>query len=333
MTTTASRAGRVGPAIAGALGLLFLPGRALSLDYPVKPIRFVIPFPASGFSDILGRLVGQRLSEAVGQPVINDNRPGASGNIGADIVAKASPDGHTLLINSFNFVVNPGVMSLPFDPLKDFAAVSLIAEGPPLVMAVAASASFRSVKEIIEYAHANPGRLNLATSGVGTSPHLAVELLSFLTGVKVVQVPYKGSSPALTAVVSGEVAVSFPNLPAALPLLGSARLRALAVTSSQRTPVLPDVPTMIESGLPGFELNGFLGLLAPARTPQRIIKILHSELSAISKETGFSDRLRDYGMRPIGSTPDEFATFLRTQISKWSELQKSVRPQKTPRAS
>ena len=313
---------RAVPAAICALCLALLPaGSALSRDYPAKPIRFVIPFPAAGFSDILGRLLGQRLSEIVGQPVVNDNRAGASGNIGADIVAKASPDGHTLLINSFNFVANPGVNALPFDPIRDFAAVSLIADGPPLVMAVASSTAFHSVKELIAYARANPGRLNLATSGAGTSADLAADLLGSIAGIKVVQVPYKGSAPALTAVVSGEVALTFPNLPAALPLLGNNRLRALAVTSAQRTSALPDVPTMIESGMPGFELNGFLGVLAPARTPPAVVRTLHAKLSAITREAGFGDRLKDYGMRPVGSSPAEFAAFLKAQIVKWTEFQ------------
>ena len=311
--------------LACAWSLLLLTASVAAQDYPVKPIRFVIPFPASGFSDILGRLLGQRLAQAVGQPVVNDNRPGASGNIGADIVAKATPDGHTLLINSFNFVVNPGVTVLPFDPVWDFAAVSLIADGPPLVMAVAASAPYRTVKDLIGSAHANPGRLNFATSGAGTAPHLAIELISRLTGIKVTQVPYKGSAPALTAVVSGEVAVTFPNLPAVLPLLGNARLRALAVTSAQRTSALPEVPTLIESGLPGFELNGFLGVLAPARTPRQVIQTLHREFGAISRDSAFSDRLKDYGMRAVGSTPDEFAAFLQAQISQWTEVQKAAK--------
>lgn len=291
-------------------------------SYPFKPIRLVIPFPASGFSDILGRLVGQRMSESFGQSVVSDNRAGASGNIGAEIVAKAPPDGHTLLINSFNFVVNPGAMSLPFDPVKDFAPVSMIAGGPPLVLAVSAASPFKSVPELIAYARANPGRINFATSGVGTSAHLAIELLSAQTGVKVVQVPYKGSAPALTAVVSGEVAVTFPNMPAILPLIASARLRALAVTSAQRTAALPDVPTMAEAGLPGFEINGFLGLLAPAHTPPRIINVLHSRLAAICKDAPFGERLREYGMRPVASTPDEFGRFLRAEIAKWTELQR-----------
>ncbi|MGH8617412.1 MAG: Bug family tripartite tricarboxylate transporter substrate binding protein [Burkholderiales bacterium] len=311
---------------------LLTAGPAHALDYPVKPVRFVIPFPAGGFSDILGRFLGQRLSETTGQPVINDNRAGASGNIGAEIVARAHPDGHTLLINSFNFVANPGVMSLSFDPIKDFAAVSLIADGPPLVVTVAASSSFRSVKELVAYARANPGRLNVASSGAGTTSSLAIDLLSSIGGLKVIEVPYKGASPALTAVLSNEVAVSFPNLPAILPLLGSGRLRALGVTSLQRTGSLPDVPTMIEAGLPGYELDGFLGVLAPAPTPQPIIKALHDRLIAITREPAFMDRLKEYGMRPIGSTPAEFKAFLQAQISKWNAYQKG-KAQGTPRKS
>ncbi|HEV2008192.1 MAG TPA: tripartite tricarboxylate transporter substrate binding protein, partial [Burkholderiales bacterium] len=281
-------------------------------------------FPASGFSDILGRIVAQKLSESVGQPVVNDNRPGASGNIGAEMVAKAQPDGYTLLINAFNYVINPNAMALSFDPLNDFAAISLIADGPPQVVAVGASSPFRSVQEIIAAARAKPAQLNFATAGIGTSPHLAVELLRSMTGIDVVMIPYKGSVLAVSAVVSGEIAVTIPNLPIVLPLLKSGKLRGLAVTSARRSASVPELPTMIESGFPGFEMSGFLGLLAPLKTPRSVIQKLNSEMVALAKQRDFIDRLDTFGMQPVGSTPEAFERFMREQIAKWGRVFKSA---------
>lgn len=316
---------RAGAALLGAaLLVLVAADGARAQAYPSKPIRFIIPFPASGFSDILGRIVAQKLSESVGQPVVNDNRPGASGNIGAEMVAKAQPDGYTLLINAFNYVINPSVMQLSFDPLKDFAAVSLIADGPPQVLAVGPSSPYRSVQEVIAAARARPGQLNFATAGTGTSPHLAVELLRSMTGIDVVMIPYKGSVLAVSAVVSGEIAVSIPNLPTVLPLLKSGKLRGLAVTSAKRSSSVPELPTMIESGFPGFEMGGFLGLLAPLKTPRGIIQKLNSEMVVLTKQRDFIDRLDTFGMQPVGSTPEEFAQFMRDQIAKWARVFKSA---------
>ncbi len=312
------KSGLLLPAFAGLLSAASVGVGAQT--YPVKPIRFIIPFPASGFSDILGRVVGQKLSESVGQPVVIDNRPGASGNIGAEMTAKAQPDGYTLLVNAFNYVINPSVMTLPFDPIGDFAPVSLIADGPAQVMAVGPSSPFKSVSDVIAFARARPGQLNFATAGTGTSPHLAVELLRSMTGIQVVQVPYKGSVLALSAVVSGEIAVTFPNVPVAMGMIKSGKLRGLAVTGSRRSTVFPDLPTMTESGLPGFELSGFLGLLAPKKTPAAIVRRLNGDLVAMSGQRDFVERLDSFGMQPVGSSPEAFEKYMREQIARWGKV-------------
>lgn len=305
---------------------LTFPYCSVAQTYPGKPIRFVIPFPASGFSDILGRVVGQKLSESVGQPVVNDNRPGASGNIGADMVAKAQPDGYTLLVNAFNYVINPSVTTLTFDPIRDFSPISRIADGPAQVLAVGQSSPFKSLKDVIAYARAKPGQLNFATAGVGTSPHLAVELLRSMTGIDVVEVPYKGSVLALSAVVSGEIGVSFPNIPVAMPMIKSGKLRGLAVSGAKRSTVFPELPTMAESGLPGFELSGFLGLLAPKKTPAAIVRRLNAEMVAMTKHADFIERLDGFGMQPVGSTPEAFELYMREQIARWSKVFAATKP-------
>ena len=312
-------------AVAAATSVAHAQGTATGAKaYPTKAIRFVIPFSAGGFSDILGRIIGQKLSESVGQPVIMDNRPGASGNIGAELVAKAPPDGYTLLINSINYVINPGLIRPPFDPIRDFAAISLIASGPPLVLAVHPSMPVKSVRELVALAKARPGELNFANSGIGTSPHLAGELLRDMTGIKIVQVPYKGSVQSIYAVISGEVAVTFPNLTVALPHMKTGKLRALAVTSIKRAPTAPELPTMNESGLRGFEVSGFIGLLAPAATPPAIVSLLNSEIVKMRKQPDFVERFEGSGMEPVASAPELFTRYMEREIAKWDKVIKAA---------
>jgi tripartite-type tricarboxylate transporter receptor subunit TctC len=297
------------PALASAQG-----------SYPDKPIRLMVPFPAGGLSDVTARVVLQKLSERMGQPVVIDNRAGASGNIGADIAAKATPDGHTLLINAINFVINPSVIKPPFDPVRDFAGVSLIANGPAQVVTVSSTTPWKSVKDVIDAAKAQPGKMNFGTSGLGSSAHLTTELLKSMTGIDVVQVPFKGAALSLTSVMTGDVAVVFPSVPVVMPHLKTGRLRALAVTSGKRTPALPDVPTMTEAGLPGFDIDNFLGLLAPGRTPRPIVKRLSSEIADIVKQPDIVERYAAFGMQPVGSTPEEMDRFTRDQLQKWSQV-------------
>lgn len=312
-------------ALVAALGINSAAAAPAAKDtYPSKPIRFVIPFPAGGFSDITGRVVAQKLAERFGQPVVSDNRPGASGSIGAEIVARAAPDGYTFLINSINYVISPSVIKLPFDPVKDFAGVTLVAVGPPLVFTVSATSPWKTVKDVIATAKAQPGKLNFANSGLGSSPHLSIELLQSMTGIKVVQVPYKGAALAISSLINGDIAVVLPNLPVVLPHLKTGRVRGLAVTSASRSPALSNLPTMAESGLPGFDVSGFLGLLAPRGTPRHIIGLLHKEIAAMAKDREFIDRFAAFGMQPVGSTPAEMDQFTRAQIDKWAKVLKQA---------
>jgi tripartite-type tricarboxylate transporter receptor subunit TctC len=307
-------------ALAAPLGA----GNVLAQAFPSKPIRFVVPFPAGGFSDIIARVVSQKLSESVGQTVVVDNRPGASGNIGADIAAKATPDGYTLLINSINFVINPSVVKPPFDPVRDFAAVSQIASGPPLVMTVNAASPWKSVKDVLAAAKAQPGKLNFANSGPGSSPHLTIELLRSMAGINVVQIPYKGAALAINTLIAGDIAVVFPNLPVVLPHIKSGRVRGLAVTSAKRSPALPDLPTIAEAGLPGFDVSGFVGLLAPAKTPRAIIRQVNGEIAKMTKQQDFISRFASFGMQPVGGTAEEFDEFLREQMAKWAKVMREA---------
>ena len=295
------------------------PGSAAQA-YPDKPIRFVIPFPPGSFSDVTGRLTGQKLSESVGQPVVMDTRPGASGNIGAEIVARANPDGYTLLINSFNYVANPGAMLLPFDPIRDFAPISMVADGIPLVLVVASTAPYKSVQDLIAQAKVRQGQLNFATAGRGTSSHLSLLMVQQVTGARMNQVPYKGSSQAIGALVAGEIAAAIPYLNVVMPLLKAGRLRGLAVTGMKRTPSLPDLPTMVESGFPGLVITGFAGQLAPARTPQPVVARLHREIVAMGKQQDYVDRLAVYDLQPVGSTPQDFSKYLAAEIAKWKKV-------------
>ena len=248
--------------------------------YPTKPIRIVVPFPAGGTTDILARAVAQRLTETLGQPVVVDNRPGAGGNIGAELVAKAAPDGYTLLMGTVGtHAINASLYAkMPYDHVRDFAPVILVA-GVPNVLVINPALPVNSVQELIAYGKANPGKLNFASSGNGTSIHLSAELFKTMTGVQMAHVPYKGSAPALVDLMGGQVQLMFDNLPSALPQIKAGKLKALAVTSAQRSSALPDVPTVIESGLPGFEASSWFGLLAPAGTPKDIIAKLNGEVA------------------------------------------------------
>ena len=292
-------------------------------SYPSKPIRLVVPFPAGGTTDILARAVAQRLTETMGQPVVVDNRAGAGGNIGADMVAKAPPDGYTLLMGTVGtHAINASLYAkMPYDHVRDFAPVILVA-GVPNVLVVNPALPVNSVQELIAYGKANPGKLNFASSGNGTSIHLAAELFKTMTGVQMAHVPYKGSAPALVDLAGGQVQLMFDNLPSSLALIKAGKLKALAVTSAQRSAALPDVPTVAESGLAGFEASSWFGLLAPAGTPKDIIAKLNGEVTKWLATPEAKEKLAAQGAIPAGRSPDDFMRHIAAETVKWQKVVK-----------
>jgi tripartite-type tricarboxylate transporter receptor subunit TctC len=296
---------------------------AWAQPYPSRPIRIVVPFPAGGTTDLIARAAGQKLTESLGQPVVVDNRPGAGGNIGAELVAKSPPDGYTLLMGTVGtHAINASLYpKMPYDHVRDFAPIILVA-GVPNVLVVNPSLPVNSVQELIAYGKANPGKLNFASSGNGTSIHLSGELFKTMTGVQMAHIPYKGSSPALQDLAGGQVQLMFDNLPSALPLIKAGRLKALAVTSKTRAPALPDVPTVAESGLPGFEASSWFGLLAPAGTPQPVIAKVNAEIARWLATPEAREKLTAQGANVVGGTPEDFARHIAAETAKWQKVVK-----------
>ena len=297
---------------------------AFAQAYPNHVIRLVVPFPAGGTTDILARAAAQKLTESLGQPVVVDNRPGAGGNIGADVVAKSAPDGYTLLMGTVGtHAINPSLYTkMPYDHVKDFVPVVLVA-GVPNVLVVNPSVPVNSVADLIKLAKSKPGAINFASSGSGTSIHLSGELFKTMAGVDMTHVPYKGSAPALTDLIGGQVQVMFDNLPSALPQIKGGKLRAIAVTSLKRAPVLPDVPTISESGLPGFEASSWFGVLAPAGTPAPIVARLNSEVNKWLQSPEAREQLLAQGAVAAGGTPEQFAAHIRSETEKWAKVVKA----------
>ena len=290
--------------------------------YPAKAIRIVVPFPAGGTSDILSRAIGQKLTEEWKQPVVVDNRPGASANIGAEIVVKSPPDGYTLLCASTIHTINPSLYSkLAYDPVKDFTPITLIATTSQ-VLAVHPSLPVRSVKELIAYAKKRPGQINYSSAGNGSQPHLTAELFKTRTGIDIVHVPYKGAPPAMNDLLAGHVALSFATSPSAVPHVKSGKLRALAVSTARRVSALPDVPTIDESGVPGFEASGANGLVGPAGMPAGIVEKLHAAVLKIVKEPAMSKFLSEQGADPYTTTPAEYAAYIKSEVAKWARAVK-----------
>ena len=291
--------------------------------YPTKPIRLVVPFPPAGATDLLAREVAKHLTEAWGQSVVVDNRPGAGGNIGSELVAKSAPDGYTLEMGTVGtHAINASLYSkMPYDHIKDFVPVILVA-GVPNVLEVNPSVPVNSVQELIAYAKANPGKLNFASSGSGTSIHLSGELFKVMAGVQMTHVPYKGSAPALADLLSGQVQLMFDNLPPSLPQIKAGKLRALAVTSSTRAPALPDVPTVAEAGLPGFEASSWFGVLAPAGTPPAIVAKLNAEIAKWLTTPEAKEKLAGVGANIAGGTPEDFARHIQAETAKWAKVVK-----------
>jgi len=304
--------------------LLAMPGPAFAAapaaDYPVKAIRLVVPFAPGGSNDIMARIVAQQFTENMKQQVVVDNRGGASGVIGTDIVAKAPPDGYTVLMMSLTFAVNPSLYKkLPYRTEKDFTPVTLVASAP-LMLVDNPSIQATSVKDLIAYAKANPGKLNFGSGGPGTTPHLAGEMLKMMAGLQIMHIPYKGGGPALADLIGGQIQLMLENIPSTLPFVKGGKLRALAVSSLKRSALVPDLPTLDEAGLKGYEIVGWNGLFVPAGTPRAIVARLHAEtLKALANPT-VKERLVGMGADAVGNTPAEFAAFVHAEIGKWAKV-------------
>lgn len=300
---------------------------ALAQDkWPSRPITYVVPFPPGGTTDILARLIGQKLGQALGVTIVIENKPGAGGNIGSDYVAKAAPDGYTILGGTISsHAINASLyQKLPYDPLISFAPITLIGTNAN-VLVVAANSPLTSVKDIIDGSRAKPASLSFASAGNGTSQHLSGELFKSISRIEVVHIPYKGSGPAIQDVMAGQVPFMFDTTVVAAPFVSSGKLRALAVTSAKRIASMPDVPTMAESGVPGYELVSWQAVFAPAGTPPEVVNRLYAEISAILKAPDMQDRLAKLGLDPSGMSPQELATFQDAEIKKWAEVVKAAK--------
>jgi tripartite-type tricarboxylate transporter receptor subunit TctC len=296
----------------------------LAQGYPVKPIRWVVPSSAGGANDVLARIIGPKLTQAWGQQVIVDVRPGAGGIIGSDLVAKAPADGHTILIVAPGYALNPFFYkSLPYDTLRDFERVTVLANAPN-VLVVHPSMPARNVKELIALARSRPGQMNYASSGRGTGGSLCAELFQNLAGIKLVAVPYKGAGDSTRAVVSGEVGLLFSATGAVLPMAQAGKLRMIGVSGVKRSALLPDVPTIAEQGLPGYDYLGWYGVLAPARTPRGVIGKLHSEMAKAVRSTEVVERFAQFGFEASGITPEEFTAHVRSEMARWGKLLKAI---------
>lgn len=307
---------------AGVLAVEFSP-LASAQAYPTKPIKFVVGFAPGGATDVVGRLMAKKIGDALGQPIIIENKAGGSSNIGAEAVFRAAPDGYTFYVSAITSAINVSLFpKLPFDFAKDFEPVALFANVPNILV-VHPSVPAKTVKELIDLARAQPGKLSYASSGSGTSIHLCGELFKMLAKVDMVHIPYKGSAPAMTDMIGGQVQVMFDNMPSALPHVKAGKLRALAVTSAQRSPSAPDVITMGEAGVPGFDVQSWFGLVAPKGTPKDIIARVNAEAVNALATAEIRERFLDLGAVPAPMSPEAFGDFIRAEIIRWSEVVKA----------
>ena len=315
---------RTGAKVALLLVGMLVATATWSQQYPVKPIRLVLPFPPGGGTDTVGRIVALKLSEQLGQQVIVENRPGGGANIGAELVAKSAPDGYTLLVPTITNAIGQTLYTrLNFDLVKDFAHVTLLAT-TPLILVVHPSVPVKTVKDFTAFTKARPGQLSYSSSGSGSAAHLAGELYSSMTGVKMVHVPYKGGGPSMIALVGGEVSACFATMPSAVTYVRNGRLRGIAVTTAKRSPATPDVPTVAEAGVPGYEAGSWYGLVGPAGTPKDAITRLHTETVKLLKLPDVKDRLDNAGFEVLTSTPEEYLAFTRTEVAKWGKIVKTI---------
>lgn len=292
---------------------------AFGQSYPVKSIRMIVPFTPGGGTDILARTIGQKLAESLGQPVVIDNRPGAGGTIGAEMAARAAPDGYTLLMVSASYAVNATLYKLSFDPIEDLAPVTQVAS-VPFVLTATPSLPVANVRELIALARAKPDSINYGSSGNGSSPHLAGELLKLMAGIDLLHIPYKGGGPAVTDQMGGRVHLMFNTILQSLPLLTTGKLKALAVGSPTRSPAAPDIPTIAESGVPGYDFTNWFGVLAPAATPKPIVVMLQREIAKLLSSAELRQRLAAEGAETVGSTPEAFAQLIRADVEKYAKI-------------
>jgi tripartite-type tricarboxylate transporter receptor subunit TctC len=299
-------------------------GSAIAQTFPNRPIRLIVPYSVGGGVDSTARIVGDKLGRVLGQPIIIENRGGAGGNIGMDAAARAEPNGYVLLMGSTSLAVNVSLYNkLTFDPAKDFVPVALISKTPN-ILAVNPKVKANTVQDLIKLAKANPGKLNYSSAGAGTTPHLGAELFNSMAGVQITHVPYKGAGPAVTAALAGEVEMIMSSALTILPHLKTGKLRALAMTGTQRSPAFPDIPTVSESGLPGFEVSQWYGIVAPAGTPKDVVDKLNKAIVQVVRSPEMVQTFLQEGSEPIGSTPQEFSKYLHDEIARWS---KTIKPE------
>ncbi|MGH8617785.1 MAG: Bug family tripartite tricarboxylate transporter substrate binding protein [Burkholderiales bacterium] len=306
----------------GAAGQV--PAQTTAPAYPAKSIRIVVPFPPGGFADVFGRIIGGKFSEAWGQTVIVDNRPGAGGNIGADIAAKAAPDGYTLVMGTVGtHAINPTLFSkMPYDAIKDFAPVAFVVDAEGLLV-VHPSIPVNTVKELIALAKAKPGQLTYASAGAGTTSHLAAEIFKSMAGVDIVHIPYKGNVPAITDLLGGQTSMLFATLPTVLPQVKADKLRGIAVLGLTRSTALPALPTVSEAGLKGFEANNWTGMFATGGTPPAVVSKLNAEIQRVMKLPEVQSRLSGEGLRFEPTTPEQFSAFVKAELAKWAPVVKA----------
>lgn len=305
-----------------AVALTAICGAATAQTYPAKAVRIVVGYPPGGPTDLLARIVAQKLTESWGQQVLVDNRPGASGMIGAELTVRAAPDGYTLLMVPVTYAVTPSLFpKMTYDAAKDLAPVAQVAAAP-FMLVVHPTLPVKTVKDLVALARSRPGQINYASASTGGMPHLAGELFNTMTGVKMVHIPYKGAAPATTDLLSGQVSLMFNNMLSAMPHVKSSRLRAVAVTSSKRSAAVPQLPTIAET-VPGYEASGWYGAFAPAATPRELVAKINSDMNRVMRLPDVAQRLSGDGVEPVGTTPEQFGSYLRQEIAKWGKIVKA----------
>ena len=310
---------------AGAAISSISPAAPAHAAYPSKPVRVIVPYPAGGTTDIIARIAANQLSERLKQPFIVENRAGASGAIGSQAVAQSAPDGYTLVMGTASsHGINSALQkNLPYDAVKDFAPVTVVANTPNIIIANTAT-PVKTLGDLVKLAKAEPGKINFGSTSPGGSPHMSAELLKMMAGIDMTHVPYKGAAPMLTDLIGGQVQIGFDNLPSSIGFVKSGKVRALAVTTARRWPGAPDIPTVAESGVPGYEVSGWFGLLAPAGTPKAILLKLQSTVAEAVRTPEVAKQLRDLGAEPVANTPDVFAQEIRDDVDKWRKVVKST---------